>query len=541
MALFPALTGMQAFQRAYNAYGPDQSNATMPVSQADSPIPHRQPDEILHAQVGPDIDTSPMSMIPSPYSNMQNMPTRLPYDENVTAQVGDDSNSEADLYEAFKQNVLNPPQRTHMTYPKSTLAGLTKALDVARTPTDYEKNRVYINGDAYQKARVYTDKTTGEKKYIQQYKQPGFMEQVMKAMPEAVSPAVDILNQPYQDQLEDWKLKNEGFKQAAAAEGTASLIRKRDADAAAGAVRAGAAATTAGARQMDAQTRAQLANLHDMTDREKADLAYQHNMSRDELKALDDYYLAMAKADREDAQIGVRGRQHMEVVQAEINARSALQKLIGTQQQANIQATGQQQRETKAAPGSSSGNSAANYPTQKKVAAATRAAEVMNDPRFQGYVSINADGFPEIAQSPQYPWQKGPTPEERQSIYNYIYGEGSTQTGPQTGTPKPPAAPPMFQGGAGNVTAPVTAPTTQQPAQPPAPINPTKPAPSKSPIAAPNTGGRGGSPVVHPPPAGAGASGGPGYVIMTTPDGKGTRNVPADKVELAKQQGFKVK
>jgi hypothetical protein len=450
-----------------------------------------KPDETIFARPGYDTaETIPPQVTPTadwqrmfqPEPDYENM---VP-DEIVQAQT---EQPESTL-EAFRRNVLNPPRRTSMTYPKNTLAGLQKGLEILATPTDYEKNRVFVNNQAYQKAQVYTDPKTGERKFITPYKQPTFMENVLKAMPAAASPAVDILNQRYADQVADWEMRNKAFKEAAGAESAMALAQQRQAQ-------AGAVPVTAGAKLMDAQTRARLAQLKDLPDSEKIRLLQEGKVSLEELRASNQLTLEGARQTGRVELEGVRqtGREKLEGVkqlgreriedikqsgrlslediksandkELEELKQSGRLSIEGVRQVNREQQTrqrGEEARKTKAAPSGAAG-ATGQLPTQQKVAMQEKVSRIINDnPEWEDLIEINEHGFPQISTDAD--------PDTYEEIHQALYGGGVTVP-----TPTPPAAnPPPFTPTA--PTAPNIAPTTR----------PT-PSPQNVPIPPPLAGG----------------------------------------------------
>lgn len=514
--------GMQAFMRAANLFGPDAMDQS-----------YQQPDETLHAQVGPPMEElhaqvggpqmPPLS--PTPMSQRpMNMPTSIPEqmpDEYLTAQT-----EQPDALESFRQSVMNPPQREHMTYPKSTLSGLHKALEVAAEKTPYEQNRVFINGNPYQQVKVVTD-AQGNKQYVNKYKQPGFGEQVMKAMPASVEAGVDLANQPYEDALADWKLKNEGLGKLATAESNMALAGLRGAQ-------AGAVPVTARARMMQAEaalsradTAGRLAALKDLTDSERLDLLNRQKISQDE-------YNNAARMDRVNAQQtgattragmagqtardvqGMRGTQAKELEElrgrnraAQIDQQGRIRSGQITQQggirSQQITQTAEEARKTKAAPSGASG-ATGNIPSQRKIAEQDRAMQIVNDnPELDGMIIINDNGYPMI------------DPELDKETYDKVYE--ALYPGAKRGAATNPAS--ANPAAAGSPAGPATNP--MQPALPPpaaaqtitnpaAPMTPVKsPEVANAPVITTPTGQK----ITVPPPKSPGVQ----PIIQSNADG----------------------
>lgn len=377
-----------------------------------------------------------------PPTEESDIPTQLPVPSQSTYSSPNDYESTIgqppSTLEAFRQSVLNPPKREHMTYPKSTLAGLTEALKIAAEPSPLEKNRVYVNGKPYQKQSVRIDPVTGEKQFITNVHEPSFGSQVMRAMPAAVSGAVDMLNQPYADQVADFELKNKGLSQAAAAESQMALAQQRQATANAIPERLAQGGRALDIKLMDAQTRQRLAALKDLPDSEKMRLLNENKITVEELRAANQYSLQELKGGQAVEQIGARGKE----TRANIGAQ-------GAQTLRNIAASGEEARKTKGTPSADAGTTG-QLPTQQKVALQSKTQRVLNEhPEWADYVTFNDQGFPVITM-PDTHWGPGNSPEDKKTydaIYNSIYGTG--EPAPITTPPaaaKPPATKPPTKG-----------------------------------------------------------------------------------------------
>jgi hypothetical protein len=452
-----------------------------------------------------------------------------------------------DMMQQFRDTVLNPPQRQHMTYPKSTLGALDAALQVYNTPTDYEKNRVYVDGNAYQRASTYKDPVTGEQKFITKYKQPSFMDQVMKAVPAGLPGAIDVMNQPQLDAEADWKMKTEGLQKGIQAESNLALSQQRSAQAA--------------AIPINAETKRRLSELKDLPDSVKQQMVNDNRITVAEMQISGAMKRAeLGTASAMDLQI-LRGIQGMEVqglrggqALQQIDRRGQNQQLItalqGQNQLANTAAVGQNQltqigaREQaqarlqqsqgvitaqqiaqrgelaqrlqeqrakdalvqKAAPGWSAVNQSNS---QQKIALQDRAMEVANaTPGISEYITFNDQGFPVVDANNEL------DPETQGDIYESIYGQSSTAL-PQSGQrgdinlPNPPQSPGAPTGASRPIAAPAGAP---------------------APIQAPN------APAI--PPAAGGISGGQGAIPMIAPDGRSVRMIKPADVAIAESQGY---
>lgn len=486
------MSGMQAFMRAANLGAPSSGNNLTAQWANDNQIP----------------------MVRNPSMSAQNMPASLPQqpiDEELHAQVAD---PETDMLRKFQQSVLNPPD-TRMTYPKSTLNGLTAALQVAATPTDYEKNRVYIGGNPYQQAKVYTDRTTGEKKYIQPYKQPGFMEQVMKAMPAAVSGSTDILNEINQQPMEDWKLKNQGMIQAIGAESQIALANQRNANANAAGTRADQAQQKIDISRMTAEEKVRASQLNTMTDAQKQAALLSGKVT------LQDMNNAAALLREREQQAGATTRTGMQ--QTGANARTAAQQTGANERNAaTITAAGERNAATIAGAGerneaniasrlklkqtpSAGANATSQLPTQQIKAAQLQASKAIQDnPKWESYLSIDQNGMVHIDPPSMHWWENGPDEKTYNAIKDYLRQGMPTQS-------------------SGGAAAPITDTGT------------TKPNTSSSttpPVKAPGSS-------KMPPAKYTAAPGSPTLIPMITPDGKSVRMVPESQVQTATSQGYK--
>lgn len=450
---------------------------------------------------------------PIPLLQRQQQPPRAPQitaspfgpqqpDQEVTVGVADPTE---ELYEAFKNNVLNPPQRTQMTYPPNILAGLTKALDVARTPTDYEKNRVFVGGNAYQKSKVFTD-TEGKQHFVEPFRQPGFMENVMKAMPEAVSVAPAIENQRRADELADWDLRNKGYASAINASSQMELGRQRAAQADYLSQKPDIERDKVDISRLTAKERVRVSQLKTLTD---AQLEAEKQAGR---ITLAEYNATQAMKRVEAQQAGATQRTGMtiegnrvletirqkgrvdledlrslndeELERLRQDGRIDLESRRHINREIEIRSRGRETRETKAAPGS--GNDASQYPTQDKVRTQKRVSEVLAaNPEWKKneWITFNEQGFPVIT-TPQD--KNGPDEVEYRRMRDAVFPREKKDVNlPATSGAAP-----------SNTSAPITAPAITPSTTPPAPANvkpPTVPQPTK--VNPPNIGGgRGGGP-----------------------------------------------
>lgn len=472
--------GMQAFLRAANLYGPpEQKNPLfndMPDRlPTDNPV--TTPPLVNRQSTG----QSMAEQYPPHIDETVNVGVEPRIDETVYPQV------EPDTLESFRQNVMNPPQRQHMTYPKSTLSGLHKALEIAAEPSPLEKNRVWVDGNAYQKQNVITD-AQGQKHYVTNVHEPSFGSQVMRAMPASIEGATDILNQPYADSVEDWKLKNEGLSKAAAAESQMALANQRNTTAA----NQGRALDI---KEMDANTRAYIASLKDLPESvkqrmlqdgrltiaqynaaaqySKQELSGQQAMDRTIQTGKQNKELEDVRARHKGEQIDQQGRIRSSQITQQGNIRSGQIAQQGDITSGQITQRGEQARQTKAAPSGAAG-ATANIPSQRKIADQDKAVDLVNEhPEWDGMITINEHGFPEIS--------KDIPPETYDAIYNEMYGVPRSGVG-SVKPPPAPAPPAMFQGGyTPGPTAPVqqNAPAPQAPAQTAAPIAPQPTSPQQ--------------------------------------------------------------
>lgn len=448
-------------------------------------------------------------------------------DEEVFVGAQDPSE---ELFTAFKNNVLNPPQRTQMTYPPNILAGLTKALDVARTPTDYEKNRVFVDGNAYQKARVFDDPATGKRHFIEPYKQPGFMENVMKAMPEAVSVAPAILNQKRADEMADWDLRNKGYAAAISADAQMQLGRQREAQADYLGQKPDIERDKIAVQRLTAQERVRVSQLKTLTDAQLEQMRISGRISLAEYNATQ----AMKRVEAQQAgatqrtQMTIEGNKALEKIrqtgrieledlrslndqeleELRQDGRLDLESRRHINREIEIRSRGEETRKTKTTPGASSANDASKYPTQDRVATQKRVSEVLAaNPEWKkrNWITFDDNGFPLIT-SPEE--RNGPDEVEYRRMRDAVY--------------------PQKKGDV-NLPAPITAPASSAPASPlpadiPSSLNlpgqaerdakfPPKPVPVK-PVTAPTPPA---TPKVNPPNVGGGRGANPGSASSGSP------------------------
>lgn len=418
-------SGLQTFLRIANLFGPGQDDTN-----AYAGMPSELPTRPGVAQ--PLINRGRPS-ISAPGAYGYEGPS---YNEEMTGA----GQPEMATLEAFRRNVLNPPKRTRMTYPKNILAGLDAALKIAAEPSPTERNRVYIGGKAYQKQQVYTDPTTGEKKFMTNVKDPSFMSQVMRAMPAAISPAVDILNQRREDEVGDWELQNKALKEAVGAESQMALAQQRSAQAGAIPERVRQGQERIDISRMTAEERVRVSQLNTLTDEQKLQMLQAGRISLAELQAAESMKRLERGGEIRSGQIAQQGA----ITSGQIERRGGIARDI-----ARIR--GEEARKTKAASGATGGASVADYPTQQRVAMQAKAAQIANqNPEWAEHISINEEGFPEI-EAPT--WYGGPDKATYDKIYEAIYG--TSRVTPITPTPTakptapaakpPPKAPPTKQ------------------------------------------------------------------------------------------------
>ena len=402
--------GLQTFMRMMNLYNPQTMGGGMPP---ELPVNNQIP------------------LTKSPTMTDFSMPSYggRPPDEEMTAYPEESPST----IEAFRQSVLNPPKRTQMTYPKSTLNGFQEALKMLSEPSPEEQNRVYVNGQAYQKQKAYTDPETGERKFITSVKNPSFMRQVLRVMPAAASSATDILNQPYADAVSDWEMKNKGLGAAVSAESQMALAGKRQAETGAIPERLRQGDRALDIKLMDAQTRLRLAQLKDLSDSDKMRLLQEGKISIEELRAANQYSLQELRGEQRTGQITQQGniRSGQIAQQGQIRTGQITQqgKIRSGQieQQGNLTAEqiaqrAEEARKTKqVVPGGV--GTIGQLPTQQKVALQSKISRIINEhPDWGEYITINEQGFPEI-ESPSNAWyQSGPDKATYDKIYDSIYG-----------------------------------------------------------------------------------------------------------------------
>ena len=417
-------------------------------------------------------------------------PSQQPMQSIVEGEPGEE------LFNAFKHNVLNPPERTQMTYPPNILAGLTKALDVARTPTDYEKNRVFVDGNAYQKGKVFTD-AEGKQHFIEPYKQPGFMQNVMQAMPEAVSVAPAVLNQKRADEMADWDLKNKGLSAAINAQSSMELARQRGAYADYLEQKPDIERDKVAISRLTAEERVRVSRLKTLTDRELEQMRIDGRITIAEYNAVQ----AMRRVEAHEAAANQRN--------AATNA--SAEKRVGMQQEGATERSGAgiasrekiAEQEEAGRNTRSSQSSAGNYPSQDKVRTQKRVSEALAaNPEWKKnkWVEFDDNGFP-VIKTPEE--RGGPDEMEYRRMRDVIF----PQQKKDVNLPAQEAAP---------ITAPspINLPSQAERDQkfPPNPV-PVAPPTNQTPKVNP-PGGRGNKPAAAPPAPTSGT------VRVQAPDGR---------------------
>jgi hypothetical protein len=432
-------SGLDTFLRMAGLFGPqDDTDAYMGMP-PELPVQRGGAPPLINRQ-GPGIS------VPGAYGDEGIVP-----DEEVFAEVEQPMST----LEAFRQNVLNPPKRTRMTYPKNTLAGLSEALKIAAEPSPLAKNRVWVNGVPHQKQQVRTDPVTGEKQFITNVHEPAFMDQVMRAMPAAISPAIDILNQPREDAIADWEMQNKAFKEAAGAESAMALAQQRQAQAQAIPQKTAQGERALDIKQMDAETRRRLADLKDLSESDKLALVQAGKVSLEELRAANQYTLQELRGEQRTGQIAQQGNIRSGQIEQQGRIRSGQIAQQGQITSGHIAqrgsiaedlaaVRGEQARQTKAAPGTP--NTTSSTHTQQKQAAINKANEVINaHPEWADKITKDpTTGMPTIV-PPGDPWFGEPDYSEYDKIYEALYGRKRT----------------------GGAAAPINTPTTTTPPKAP--------------------------------------------------------------------------
>jgi hypothetical protein len=364
---------------------------------------------------------------------------------------------------ALKRNVMNPPE-VPFEYPKSAAAGITEALKIAAEPSPLEKNRVYVDGKAYQKQQVITD-AEGKKHYVTNVHEPSFMQQVMRAMPAAASAAPDILNAQAQRPIAEWEMRNKALTGAANIEKTEetnrALAAQRYANAGVIPQREQRLTDQGNVKLDQAQQKINqnqqkidhLMSRQDLTESEKAALADRYKKEQMSLKA--DYDKQLQE---------MRGGQRIEQIGAKGDVDKDIQELRGSQRMEQIGAGGEEARKTAGVRGSEARETKAvtpggagatsQLPTQQKVAQQMKATQATREhPEWKKYISTDPNtGMVEIMPPATGYFSRGPDQETYDAMVQYM-GGGATSTGASTkptattptksatsGAPKPPPA-----------------------------------------------------------------------------------------------------
>lgn len=441
-------SGMQTFLKMAGLFGPepqqDERFGDMPSTLPTNPM------------APPLINRATSSQMPGTYEDL--------VEDDAIADNPLQTGNDQDLLAAFRQNVLNPPKREHMTYPKNTLAGLEAALKIAAEPLPSDKDRVYIGGVPHRKMKIYTDPVTGERNYMTNVKDPSFMDQVMRAMPAAVSAAPDILNAKHTDAVEDWKIRNAGLKDAVTAESNMALAQQREANARAIPQRLEQGQQRIDISRMTAEERARVSRLNTLTDAQKIEMLQDGRVSLAELQA------AAAMKRVEAQQAGATQRTGMQ--QTGANYRTGVQQSgASSRNQASIDAANARNAATIAGAGARNAASiaargaggAGQYPTQQRVDIQRKTAEFLSaNPDLEESITFDERGFPQINID---------DPDLQDKVFQAIYGT----PGKDINLPSPPTAvTPSGQ------TAPIGTPQMQM-----APNAPVSTRPTAAPITPP--------------------------------------------------------
>lgn len=373
------------------------------------------------------------------------------YDENIDVYPDDSAIG------AFKRSVMAGPPGSGFEFPKNTNAGLDAALKIAAEPSPLEKNRYYIGDQAYQKQGVIKDPVTGQKKYVTNVHEPSFMSQVMRAMPAAASPAVDILNAPGQQAEHDWEMRNKWLKEAAGVEKTEDVNRSLAAQ------RYAQAATIPQREQrLGDQGNTRLDQAQQKIDQNQQKL--DHIMSRQDLSDSEKIALT-SKYKKEQMNLQgelnqalqeTKGGQRMEQIGAKGEVDKDIQELRGTQRQEQISATGEQARETVGARGEQARETKAvvpggagatsQLPSQQKVALQIKANKAKQEhPEWSRYISTDPNtGMVEIAPPATGYFSRGPDKPTYDAMVAYMSAGGAAPA--KEPAKAPTAAPPPKRG-----------------------------------------------------------------------------------------------
>lgn len=255
--------------------------------------------------------------------------------------------------------------------------------------------------------------------------------------------------------------------------------------------------------------KSKLASLHNLSDSDKLKMLQEGKISLQELKDSD----AM---DRIDESGNIKSDQ----ITQQGNIKSGQIEQKGNIDTDLVHARGEEARTTKGTPSADAGVTA-NLPTQQIKAHQTRASQAVQDnPHWRNWISIDSNGQVQLQPPSEHWYESGPTKSEYDQMVSYM------RNTPPTKQPSPVATAPK-----GDTTTSTTAtkPTATS-------TTTTKPTTNTTPvITQPNT-----TPTSKPGMAKAKPDT-TGAIEMLTPDGKSTRMVPANQVDLATKQGYKPK
>jgi len=470
---------LQNYMRMSNIFNPQQQQ--QPQFTEDIFAPQQQQMPVIPSNSYP--QQMPMPVVPSRQIQQNLPPSTIPsrqFPQLASQALMPTAEPRDTAWDQFQQSVMNPPKREHMTYPDSTLNVYNEALKLASEPTAYDKNRVYVDGKAFQKQKAFIDPATGEQKFLTDVKKPGFFDNTLKAMSAGGTSATDLLNQPYKDAEQDWKLRTEGLKTVATAEANQALAQQRVAQA-----NIGIPGQT-GARVMDAQTRARVAALKDLPDSEKLRLLQEGKVTIAEINAA-------ASMDRVNAQqagamerVGAQqagatertgmqqagatertgmqqagANQRMDQSQAGQDRRSQAS-IAGAMERTNAQQAGASSRtQATIAARAAAGRAGGISESQGKVAQQRIANELIDEmPELEQYITYDQNGFPLISEDLE--------PADRQFIldeFSSRLGKAPSSVGGTT--PKLPPPPPVRKAPPATIPQPGPARGTPPPNAPP--------------------------------------------------------------------------
>lgn len=348
-------------------------------------------------------------------------------DDKVTVYA-DDYNSETPTLDKYFEMVSNPPERTRPSALRILGTGLLSALQGSTDPASEKR---------------------------------GFWGSLGNK-PLNIDQASSVLNAPYEQKLEDWKVRADSIGKAANIE---SQLPARRALAASRMGNLDVARSREERLGEEGRSKAQLGMDRLELDKQKQSLnEWKARNPTGKVYAPKGGNVVVINPQTgevidtgissgtltEEEKLNLTGQQRMEQIAASGNIRKELQNTDHQHNLAEIAARGEQSRTTKQtvpgkAPGSSGSSSKTLSPTQQRAEIQNRANQLVTEfPELANYVKIDANTKGVVIEEPYDPtkhwkWQakSKPSKEEYDEIYEYVYGKPRATRGTSQPEPKP--------------------------------------------------------------------------------------------------------